>query len=278
MARTLGVSESSVKRWADEGRIAYARTAGGHRRILIGEACRFIRASGLAVVDPSALGLEELRAVQGGQQTAEQRREAIYRGLLDGDAAAVTGLVIASYLAGHSVADICDGPLCGAMHTIGDLWHHTERGIFIEHRASEVCTCALQQLRTLMPPRADHAPVALGGALAGDHASIGTLMAATVLAAEGFREINLGAQTPPVVLATAAREMKPALLWASASLHLKPEKATGQIRELLNALDTLTPHIIVGGSGMGEAPDERVTRGRTMADLSAFARRIVSDN
>jgi excisionase family DNA binding protein len=46
LAAAVGVSESSLKRWADEGRVKVARTAGGHRRIELAEAVRFIRQSG----------------------------------------------------------------------------------------------------------------------------------------------------------------------------------------------------------------------------------------
>ena len=43
LAQAIGVSESSLKRWADAGQIRVARTAGGHRRISIADAVRFIR-------------------------------------------------------------------------------------------------------------------------------------------------------------------------------------------------------------------------------------------
>ncbi|HEX9106572.1 MAG TPA: MerR family DNA-binding transcriptional regulator, partial [Longimicrobiales bacterium] len=43
LAEAVGVSESSLKRWADRGVLAVERTAGGHRRIPLGEAVRFIR-------------------------------------------------------------------------------------------------------------------------------------------------------------------------------------------------------------------------------------------
>ena len=56
LGQALGVSESSVKRWADQGEIVTHRTSGGHRRIALAEAIRFIRESGLPVVDPGILG------------------------------------------------------------------------------------------------------------------------------------------------------------------------------------------------------------------------------
>ena len=204
LAQTLGVSESSIKRWADEGLITVSRTAGGHRRILLPEAIRFIRASGLAVVEPSALGLPELTAMQGGAEKGPERNASLLKNLIDGNGTAVRGLVVAMYVAGHGVAEICDGPLTAAMHHIGDLWNHDQAGVFIEHRATDLCIGALHQLRLLLPERPQGAPVAIGGALSGDTYTIPSLMAATVLAAEGYQEVNLGPQTPAHVLSLAA--------------------------------------------------------------------------
>ena len=60
LGQAIGVSESSLKRWADEGRIKFARTTGGHRRIVLTEAVRFIRQAGMPVLRPHLLGLADL--------------------------------------------------------------------------------------------------------------------------------------------------------------------------------------------------------------------------
>lgn len=60
-AAAIGASESSVKRWVDAGELVAAKTAGGHRRIALTEAVRFIRQRGMSVVDAKALGSSWLR-------------------------------------------------------------------------------------------------------------------------------------------------------------------------------------------------------------------------
>ena len=57
LADAIGVSESSLKRWADAGKIHVSRTDGGHRRIALTEAVRFIRDTKSTVVRPDLLGL-----------------------------------------------------------------------------------------------------------------------------------------------------------------------------------------------------------------------------
>ena len=62
LADALGVSESSLKRWVDSGRISALRTEGGHRRIPLAEAMRFIRDTAAPIARPELLDLPEARA------------------------------------------------------------------------------------------------------------------------------------------------------------------------------------------------------------------------
>ena len=57
VARAIGVSESTLKRWCDSGLISMTKTAGGHRRIEIEAVVRFLRQSGRELVAPELLGL-----------------------------------------------------------------------------------------------------------------------------------------------------------------------------------------------------------------------------
>jgi len=64
VAEILGVTASSVKRWADEGLLACERTAGGHRRFQSSEVARF-RETG-ATTDQEALTPSEFNQAQNG--------------------------------------------------------------------------------------------------------------------------------------------------------------------------------------------------------------------
>ena len=57
LAEAIGVSESSVKRWCDDGELAASRTAGGHRRLPIPGVVEFLRRTGRPVQKPNLLGL-----------------------------------------------------------------------------------------------------------------------------------------------------------------------------------------------------------------------------
>lgn len=164
LARAIGVSESSIKRWADEGAIRCARTAGGHRRIPLAEAIRFVRDSRSPLAHPELLGLPALDAPAA---RAGDEAEMLCGYLVEGAEKQVRGLILGMYLRGFSVAAIIDGPMRRAMERVGGLWHHEPSGIFFEHRATDLCIQALNGLRALLPAN-EEGPVALGGATAGD--------------------------------------------------------------------------------------------------------------
>jgi excisionase family DNA binding protein len=267
LAAAIGVSESSLKRWVDAGRIRVSRTEGGHRRIPLAEAVRFIRASGASVLHPEVLGLGDAAGLGADETGAE---DALYRHLLAGRGRAVRGLLLARYLAGEPVAALCDGPVREAMTRLGELWRHDEGGVFVEHRATDLCLQAMSALRATFEPAAD-APVAVGAAPTGDPYLLPSLMAATVLAAEGLRVVNLGPDTPVAALRQAVRHHQPALVWLSLSAPQPPDRCdelAAALRDL--AADTA---VAVGGRHRLElGPIAGVTSMATMAELAARAR------
>lgn len=236
LADAIGVSESSLKRWADAGRIQVSRTEGGHRRISLTEAVRFIRDSRAVVVRPEILGLPAAN---------EQEDATLSNMLLSGDARGVTGYLLARFLAGASVPSLCDGPLRAALTHIGTLWRHEDDGVMVEHRATAIIIEALGALRSLIDERPG-APVAVGGGLSGDPYVIPSLMCATALSEVGIRPVNLGADTPTMSLLQCARDEKARLCWVSITAT-PSEAVVADLVALCGALDALGVTVVVGG-------------------------------
>ena len=104
LSEAIGVSESSVKRWVDRGVIVASRTAGGHRRISIDEAIRFIRATRRELPRPELLGLALHPGAAG-----DSWDDAFAEALECGDAPLARSLIWSMHLQGMSAAAICDG-------------------------------------------------------------------------------------------------------------------------------------------------------------------------
>jgi len=268
-----------MKRWADSGLVTVTRTVGGHRRITITEAVRFIRQIGATLVRPDVLGLTEMAALPADWTNRSEPHETVVTALEHGECAAVRGMVQSMYLGGSSIAAICDGPFRQAMTRIGELWLHQDWGIAVEHRATDISIRALTQLRFLLPPLAEDAPVALGGALETDPYLLPSLMAAGVVAEAGFRDVNLGPRTPIKTVQAAAEHYQAKLVWSAVSAVKDREETLKAWQQASASLAKQGVEWIAGGRAVGEfqaseLPHVRIAH--SMSDLSAFARKLMS--
>ena len=269
LADALGVSESSLKRWVDAGKIAAARTEGGHRKISLPEAVRFIRETGAPVAHPELLDMPEVAAVQ----RRAIGRDALFEMLAAGDAPGVRGWLLARYLDGTSIAELCDGPIRDAMHQIGELWRHDREGVFVEHRATDICLQALAHLRNTLDVPAD-APLALGATPENDPYILPSLMAAIVVGEAGMRAVNLGPDTP----ASALQHASPAISrsWCGSARARRPARARTRAPRWLTALPPSTIGVVGGRQSEAIASAQPgVRRIATMAELAAIASGIV---
>jgi excisionase family DNA binding protein len=240
-ATAVGVSESTIKRWADEGRFRVQRTAGGHRRIPVAEALRFVRNQGLEIQRGDVLGLPTASSEPGDNAEAK-----ILDLLIEGDCDGFESWMVERYSAGSSLAACFDGPVRAAFSHIGDLWETQGDGIMIEHRAVDCCLRALSRIRSLIPPPKKKAPKAVGAAPTGDPYLLPSAMVATVLADRGWNVVNLGPDTPVETLGIAVNDLKAELLWLACSAPPAMGLAAGVAKLAPTLVETGT-HLLLGG-------------------------------
>lgn len=274
LAQVVGVSESSIKRWVDDAHIHVTRTAGGHRRITLREALRFIRAQKLQVLRPDLLGLSEVAGLSDGARSGLLTGDLLFQLLRQGDATSVRGVLVRQYLNGESVAALFDGPVAEAMARMGEAWSQGDVGVYVEHIATNICIEAVNQLRLLLPPVPSDAPVALGGAPSGDPYILPSLMVATVLAEAGYRAVNLGADTPAEAWLQAVEAHAPALVWLSVTAPQEPRQARLLVSDTVRPLAASGVSVVLGGqstSALSAAGLRGVEVMTSMEALAAFA-------
>jgi MerR family transcriptional regulator, light-induced transcriptional regulator len=275
LADAIGASESALRRWIDGGRIRMSRTAGGHRRIPLQEAIRFIRQTGAMVVRPELLGIKELAR---GEVQGQSSGDELFTALCAGDRAVARGLIVSSYFEGLGLPALFDGPIRSAMERLGQLWQHDPRGIMVEHRATEICIETLAELRGLLPVVDEQSPLAIGGAPQDDPYQLPTMMAAAVLAEAGFRDINFGPNTPVELLAREAIDRKARLVWLSISTEQDQKSLRAAIKILSGELARHQMDLILGGrfsSALMPRSTSNVMFVASMSDLSATAREML---
>lgn len=274
LAEAIGVSESSLKRWADDGLIQVSKTAGGHRRIAIGEAIRFIRATRAPLLRPEAIGMDDLARAGSVALLCEDPAEGLFALLREGKEVEACGLIVSLYLSGRSVAEIGDGPIRSAMERIGELWRHEEAGIFVEHRATAICCQAVERLRFLLDPPDASFTAVVGGA-AGDPYTLAPLLVTATLVSEGATTTNLGPDTPTEALLASIEEHGPRILCMSVNSIRDANEIERGIVQLAARLSARGAALAVGGrvAGQLQLPARRsVHFTESLVELAALIR------
>jgi len=278
LGKAIGVSESSLKRWIDDGLIDVTRTTGGHRRVELAEAIRFVRQRGYNVKDPSVLGLTATDA-ENGRADNIQLSEHFYDLLENGRDKQFVAAVTRLYLDGHPMSEIIDGPIRAAMNQIGELWHGNPDGIGIEHRATDICIRTLGYMHSLMKSPATNAPLAIGGAPGGDMHLISSLCVSLVLAEQGWRESNFGANTPWDQFTSVAKRDKASLVWVSMTAEPNAEYAK-MLKKLAQELDPEPCQIVVGGRQLNDdilrLNLDNLHTARSMVELQSFSKGLLA--
>src|SRR5918994_1138158 len=180
-ARLLGVSEASVKRWADGGLLPSEKTAGGHRRFR-----------------PVVV--------------------AMFGALLDGSAGKASALLTDAHASGRGLAALFDEVLCPSMRRVGDLWHEGELTVAQEHVATRAALSALQALGGALAAAEPSAPLAVCCGAEEDFHELPVNCSELVLREGGWAVLNLGANTPFYALAEAVARRGPRLVAVAAPL------------------------------------------------------------
>lgn len=277
VARSIGVSESSLKRWCDQGIIATAKTPGGHRRLLLGDVVRFLRETKRPLVQPDAIGLPPgvgTEKTGSGDDAGETFVDEYHRLLAAGDSRECRRLVLDRYLTGDGIAAICEDLLAPSMHRIGDLWTCGEVEVYQERRACEVVSLALNDLRALMPTPPDDAPVAIGGTPAGDNYRLPSLMVEMVLLESKWQAISLGCDLPFETLKAAAVKYQPAMLWLSLTSSMGDSGPNSDLEQKLTLFAEQLPEsvrLVLGGRAIADLEITELPRSSICRELSDIA-------
>ena len=215
VARAIGVSESSLKRWCDQGRLKTTRTAGGHRRLERGEVVRFLREANMSIANPEAIGLPKMDsdAIHTDPLAAENIKSA----LLSADEATVRQLLLTMFVSDWRLHRIFDDVIARVLKSIGDMWECNALEVYKERLSCEITLNVLRELRGLLPKPAPGAPVAMGASLEGDHYTMPSLMVEMIMLSLGWNAHSLGPNLPFSTLLAAVKDHDPKLFWISIS-------------------------------------------------------------
>lgn len=270
LADSLGISESSVKRWIDDGEIAAERTRGGHRRVPIAEAMRFMRSRGIRPTSDAATtggGAPALGPVD------ERASHEFEQALVADDLGRARAIVSGRFLSGADMAAIADGLVRPALERIGELWKCSRSGIMAEHRAVDACVTLLRELGGWIPAPPSNAPRAVVCGSPGDPYLLPPMLAALVLRERGFDARSLGPFTPLETMALACSTYSARLGAACVSVP-QSSRVLREWSDLARAADDAGTRLVLGGRCVDAALIKATAPSAhcaSMGELAAYA-------
>jgi excisionase family DNA binding protein len=261
VATSLSVSESSVKRWCDQGAIPTIRTVGGHRRITLKGLREFLQASNRTVVDPRALGIDESDLAVAGQapvrrqpipgEGQEPTQQEFRAALAEGDEDRCMEMLQQRLALGWSRAEAAEDLITDAMRGIGVAWDCGEVEVYQERRSCTICARLIHNLRESLPEVGERAPVAIGAAPESDPYQLPTALVELALRERRWNAINLGNDLPLDSLIQAVRDYRPKIVWLSVTSIDDPSRFVREQNKLADALGDEVP-LIVGGRALDD--------------------------
>ena len=274
VSQALGVSTSTIKRWVDEGVLPAHKTAGGHRRILRADVLRLVREGNFPRLDLSRLDIPS--RLEGTDTGTLSHR--LLDSLRVGDISRTRSVIHGAYAAGVPMETLGDAVIAPAMSRLGHDWEAGRIDVMHEHRGTLLCTAVLHELRPALEANAETArPVAAGGNPEGDHSLLASLLIQMVLLDAGWEAINLGPHTPLASFRVALSELKPRLVWLSASYLPDPERFLDEYGAFYNQAERAGVAVAVGGQaieGLLRGVMPSTFHGACLTDLTAFARTL----
>lgn len=282
VAQALGVSESSVKRWVDSGKLTAAKTVGGHRKVSLPSLTSFLRETGHKLVEPALIGLANNTRRTSLEDTQEELHEVLIVGREDACRELIQGL----YLRGETIADLGDHLIGPVFKRIGDEWATGVVSVAQERRSCEVMMAALLEVRRSIDTAGEAAPLAVVATPEQDFAVVATRLLELLLIGQGWRVWVAGSGLPLVEIRDLVLRDEPRLLCLSAAHLINPKKfiedfnatiARPVATEFAAREGVERPRLVLGGFALSEADAAKIECdlcASRLGDLAAYQAKL----
>ncbi len=263
VAARLGVSESSVKRWLDQGAVPVVRTAGGHRRVSEGSLEQLLERLKTTSGFPrlSAAGGDFGGSSDGGGAAIAEESSAVgsledlcnefQDSLASGNEVRCRQLLNSAIDRGLSPSTAADLLITPSMHCLGSLWESGDLEVYQERRACGIASHLIAGLKRQLP-LSEASPVAIGGAPEGDTYQLPTALVELALLECGWRAHSLGNDLPMRDFRKATDEYQPRLIWVSLSYLADEERFVEAFNGLADQLPPATT-LLIGGRAANDS-------------------------
>lgn len=247
VARLFNVTETTVKRWANDGALKCMKTPGGHRKFAMKHVVEFAESLKFEPAGTLALTAEDTQA------------QRIQVAILDRDFTVLKDAFIEkalspdkrdlflyfSYLYQHRIHlwELYDKVIAPGMAEVGERWAAGTLDVNDEHRASYETLDALAMLQSQIHRKERNGLSALFACPGEEQHDIGLRCASYLFESEGWMTHYLGARTPHNSIVKAVHELQPKVICLS--ITNEPERTA--MLDLLERLRSAQTQILIGG-------------------------------
>jgi excisionase family DNA binding protein len=252
-ARMLGVNVSTIKRWTDSGKLECIRSAGGHRKFLMGHLADFAASQekGGGHINILPLGTPEER------ETAYQIQRGAYELLiprveqlaLRGAYGQIHDILSELYLARHPLYAIYDELVTPILHRIGELWAEGTINVTEEHVASQGIRDSLVRLQDIVPAPGEMNEIALCMNLSVELHDIAIKMVQHILEERGFQVLFSGQGTPAERMEEVLCTYQLRRIYISSTVIRDKHAMQQDLDRILQMCWHLRTRVFVGGAG-----------------------------
>ena len=183
----------------------------------------------------------------------DEKLQAIFDGIVDGDDQAVTKGVAAALEAGIDPATILDSAMMAAMTEVGRQFEEGEAFVPEMMIAAMAMKAGLAVLKPhLQPGSMTRSGTVVIGTVKGDLHDIGKNLVAMMLEGAGFQVIDLGVDVKPEAFVKAVEEHKPDLVAMSALLTTTMAAMAVSIKALAAAGLRERVKVMIGGAAVSD--------------------------
>lgn len=248
VAEILGVNESSVKRWADNGMLTCSKTPGGHRKFLKKDIL-FFGTKYSYNVNTALLNISAEKEIRN-YPDIESIKSVLFKKLFISSEDELLDYLNSLILSGLSIVDLYDSVISKTMQKIGEQWMRKELSIEQEHIATNKILKTLIRLHSKVTPKTANGLTAICCSLENEYHELPVLSVNNVLAYFGWKVIYLGVNTPVESLKSGIMEFKPDVVCVSSTIMRDKKKFSNDIKKIYKTTIRENSKLIVGGSAI----------------------------
>lgn len=251
VAAMLHVTETTIKRWADEAVLSCIKTAGGHRKFLLKDIMSFAESNGYTISGshPPPMSQRQMEQLQTGVYTQNYAKVAhvLKEEVLQADREGLATLLLYLYKQHIPLPVVLDEVIRPSFDEIGREWENGSLGVDKEHEASHAIAEALLRTAPELHRKEPNRKSAVCACPEGELHELGLRGLAYSLECEGWKVHYLGGNTPLDTLNSFVSATEPNLVCLSLTSVRLRGNILEKFKKLASTVHSYKGRLVVGG-------------------------------